>query len=80
MFLGFGYPYMFYFFFNFFFFGKAEHNRIRKARLPKICNIIVWFLLKMGWVRSLDQQANLVSPNKLRLLHGDFSIYRLTVK
>ena len=62
------------------FFEKAEHNRLKKARLPKVCNIIFWFLLKMGLVRSLDQQINLVSPYKLRLLHGDFSNYRLTVE
>ena len=83
MFLGFGYLYkfvMFYFFFLFFF-GKAEHNRLKKARLPKLCNItIFWFLLKMGSVRYLDQQINLVSSYKLTLLHRDFSIYRLTVK
>ena len=80
MLLGFGYLYKFvmYYFFLLFF-EKAEHNRLKKARLPKLCNIIFWFLLKIGSFRSIDQQINLVSSYKLRLLHGDFSIYRLTV-
>ena len=64
----------------FFCFEKAEHNRLKKARLPKLCNIIFWFLLKIGSFRSIDQQINLISSYKLRLLHGDFSIYRLTVE
>ena len=82
MLLGFGYLCKFVMFYLFFLFlkKKAEHNRLKKARLPKLCNIIFWFFLKMGSVRSLDKQINLVSPYKLRLLHGDFSIYRLTVK
>ena len=81
MLIGFGYLYKFVVLFLFyFFFEKAEQNRLKKARLPKLCNIIFWFWLKMGSARSLDQQINLVSPYKLRLLHGDFSIYRLTVK
>ena len=82
MLLGFGYLYMFVMFYLFFLFfkKKTKHNRLKKARLPKLCNIIFWFFLKMGSVRSLDQKINLVSPWKLRLLHGDFLIYRLTVK
>ena len=82
MLLGFGYLCKFVMFYLFFLFlkKKAEHNRLKKARLPKLCNIIFWFLLKMELVKPLDQQTNLVSPYKLRLLHGDFSICRLTVK
>ena len=82
MLLCFGYLYMFvmFNFFLFFFFEKAEHNRLKKSRLPNLCNKSFWFLLKMGLVRSVDQQINLVSLYKLRLLHEDFSIYRLTVK
>ena len=85
MLLGFGYLYILcllcFISFFFFFFEKAEHNRLKKARLPKLCNItIFWFLLKMGSVRYLDQQIKFVSSYKLTLLHRDFSIYRLTVK
>ena len=44
MLLGFGYLYKF----VIFFFQKAENNSLKKARLPKFCNIIFLFLLKIG--------------------------------
>ena len=59
--LGFGYLYKFVMFY--FFFQKAENNRLKKASWSKFCNIIFIFLLKIGSVRPVNQQINLVSPN-----------------
>ena len=47
-----------------FFFKKQEIIDLKKASWPKFCNISFLFLLKIGSVGPVDQQINLVSPNK----------------
>ena len=64
MLLGFGYLYKFAMFYFFFFFKKQKIIDLKKASWPKFCNINFLFLLKIGSVGPVDQQINLVSPNK----------------
>ena len=60
MLLGFGY--LFVVMLYFFFLQKAENSRLKKVNWPTFCNIIFFFLLKIGSLRSTDQQINYVLP------------------
>ena len=51
-----------FYFILFFVFQKAENNRLKKASLPKFCNIIFSFLRRIESVGPVDQQTNLVWP------------------
>ena len=64
MLLGFSYLYNFVMFCFFFFFQKTENDRLKNDIWPKFCNIIFLILLKIGSVRPVDQQINLVLPYK----------------
>ena len=48
----------------FFFFKKQKIIDLKKSSWTKYCNINFLFLLKIGSVGPVDQQINLVSPNK----------------
>ena len=63
MLLGFDYLHKFAMFF-FFFFKKQKIIDLKKSSWTKYCNINFLFLLKIGSVGPVDQQINLVSPNK----------------
>ena len=39
------------------------NDKFKKASLPKFCNIIFLFMLKIGFVWPVDQQINLILPN-----------------
>ena len=52
---------MFYFLF---FFKKQKIIDWKKASWQKFCNISFLFLLKIGSVWPVDQQINIVSPNR----------------
>ena len=65
MLFGFDYLCKFIFYFSLFKKKNAENNRLKKASWPQFCNIIFLFLLQIGSVKPVDQQINLVSPNKI---------------
>ena len=47
------------------FFSKCRKHRLKQATWPKFYNIIFLFMLKIGLVRPVDQQINLVLPKDL---------------